>query len=478
MFNNFNVLLFNNKNNGFIGQHKSALVALVKTSDILIIISLFIAFFGLSDYFLEGKQNLIVLVAVLVFEFFATLNNLYYIPRGVRFLFVIKNTITAWICSVFAVILMINFLPIIDDNQKYPMYLWLLTTPFVIISWHLIIRLALSTLRLNKKNIRRVAIVGATTLGLDLESILIKEPWMGYSLTGFFDDRAPSADNRLAAVNVIGNIKALIEKAKNKEFEDIFITLPMQSEIRIKSILSELRDTSVVVHFVPNLVAFDLVGAKVENFNGIPAIKIFDTPHDGGVDGLSKRLFDLIISSSILLVIFIPMLVIALTIKLSTSGPVLFIQRRYGFRGEEINVWKFRSMRVCEDDQIVTQAIQSDPRITKFGQFLRKSSLDELPQFINVLQGRMSIVGPRPHAIAHNEEYRSQISGYMLRHNVKPGITGLAQIRGFRGETDTLDKMEGRIKSDLEYIHTWSIWLDLEIFIMTIFKGFIHENAY
>ncbi|MDI1277305.1 undecaprenyl-phosphate glucose phosphotransferase [Methylobacter sp.] len=478
MFNDFNVLLFNNKNNGFIRQHKSALVALVKTSDILIIICLFSAFLRSSYYFLESKQNLILLVAILVFEFFATLNNLYLIPRGVRFLFVIKNTITAWICSAFVVMATIGFFPVFDDNQKYHIFFWLLTTPFVIIFWHLIIRLALSALRLNKKNIRRVAILGATTLGLDLENILIKQPWMGFSFTGFFDDRAPFSDKRLASVDVIGNIKELIEKAKNKEFEDIFITLPMQSEKRIKSILSELRDTSVVVHFVPNLVAFDLVGGKFENFNGIPVIKIFDTPHDGGVDGLSKRLFDLIISSSILLVIFIPMLVIALMIKLSAPGPVLFIQRRYGFRGEEINVWKFRSMRVCEDGQDVTQATQNDPRITKFGQFLRKSSLDELPQFINVLQGRMSIVGPRPHAVAHNEEYRSQISGYMLRHNVKPGITGLAQIRGFRGETDTLDKMEGRIKSDLEYIHTWSIWLDIEIFIMTIFKGFLHENAY
>jgi putative colanic acid biosynthesis UDP-glucose lipid carrier transferase len=172
------------------------------------------------------------------------------------------------------------------------------------------------------------------------------------------------------------------------------------------------------------------------------------------------------------------MLIIALGVKLSSSGPVLFVQTRYGLRGEEICVWKFRTMSVCEDGLIVNQATQNDPRITKLGQFLRRTSLDELPQFFNVLQGRMSIVGPRPHAVVHNEFYRGQIRLYMLRHNVKPGITGLAQIRGFRGETDTLKKMEDRIHSDLEYIKTWSIWLDLEIFLVTIFKGFLNRNAY
>jgi len=257
----------------------------------------------------------------------------------------------------------------------------------------------------------------------------------------------------------------------------IFITLPMRQEKRIKSILDQLRDTSIVVYFVPDLFVFDLLGAKVENFNGLPVISIFDTPHIG-FDGFNKRVFDIILSVLILSVIAIPMLIIALGIKLSSPGPVLFVQRRYGFRGEEIFVWKFRTMRVCEDGAIVNQATQNDPRITKFGQFLRRTSLDELPQFFNVLQGRMSIVGPRPHAVAHNEYYRGQITGYMQRHIVKPGITGLAQIRGFRGETDTLEKMEERIRCDLEYIHTWSIWLDLEIFLQTIFKGFLNTNAY
>ncbi len=193
---------------------------------------------------------------------------------------------------------------------------------------------------------------------------------------------------------------------------------------------------------------------------------------------LTKRIADILLSSMILLLIALPMMLIALAIKITSPGPVIFKQRRYGFKGEKIVVWKFRSMTVCEDGGKVEQAKKHDPRVTKLGAFLRRNSLDELPQFINVLQGRMSIVGPRPHAVAHNEWYRGQIKGYMLRHKVKPGITGLAQINGYRGETDTLDKMEGRIQYDLTYIRNWSLWLDIKIILLTIVKGFLGAKAY
>lgn len=474
----FNRSLIRNKHNGYIRQHKSVMVAFIKLTDVLIIISLCFIFLGTSDHVLEGKMPLVLLMVALIFEFFATINNLYRVPRGVRFLYVVKNVLTAWITTSIAVLLVIDYSFMLEDSQKKQVLLCLLITPFIIIVWHLIVRLTLNFTRSIGKNTRRAAIVGATTLGLDLEHILISQAWLGFSFLGYFDDRAPSDDiDRTNSVNIVGDFNELIKKAKNNELDVLFITLPMYAEKLIKSILDELSDTSVVVYFVPNLFAFDLIGAKIENFNGLPMISVFDTPQNG-VDGFSKRLFDIILSVVILSVIAIPMLIIALGVKLSSSGPVLFVQTRYGLRGEEICVWKFRTMRVCEDGLIVNQATQNDPRITKLGQFLRRTSLDELPQFFNVLQGRMSIVGPRPHAVVHNEFYRGQIRLYMLRHNVKPGITGLAQIRGFRGETDTLKKMEDRIHSDLEYIKTWSIWLDLEIFLVTIFKGFLNRNAY
>ena len=206
-------------------------------------------------------------------------------------------------------------------------------------------------------------------------------------------------------------------------------------------------------------------------------LSIYDTPLNGLGQWL-KRLEDLVLGSIILAMISLPMLAIAIGIKLTSRGPVLFKQDRYGLDGQKIKVWKFRSMRTMENGAKVTQATKGDPRITPFGAFLRRTSLDELPQFFNVLQGSMSIVGPRPHAVAHNEEYRQLISGYMLRHKVKPGITGWAQINGWRGETDTLDKMAKRIEFDLAYIRNWSLLFDLKIVYWTIFRGFVGSNAY
>lgn len=222
---------------------------------------------------------------------------------------------------------------------------------------------------------------------------------------------------------------------------------------------------------------FDLLRSRWRIIDGIPAVSIYETPFKS-VEGLVKRAADIVFSCLAIAIMALPMVIIAIGIRFSSPGPVIFKQRRYGVHGEQIEVWKFRTMTVCEDGSDVPQARRNDPRITRFGVFLRKTSLDELPQFFNVLQGTMSVVGPRPHAVVHNEYYRSRIQGYMLRHKVKPGITGLAQVSGFRGETDTLDKMEGRIRLDLEYIGNWSPLLDLKIVLLTIIKGFVGKRAY
>jgi putative colanic acid biosynthesis UDP-glucose lipid carrier transferase len=209
----------------------------------------------------------------------------------------------------------------------------------------------------------------------------------------------------------------------------------------------------------------------------MPVVSIFESPFYG-LDGWVKRAEDIILGSMILLLISPLMLVIAFAIKFTSSGPILFRQRRYGLNGAVVQVWKFRSMTVCEDGEHIPQAKKMDMRITPLGAFLRRTSLDELPQFFNVLQGRMSIVGPRPHAVAHNEQYRKLIRGYMLRHKVKPGITGWAQVNGWRGETETLDKMQKRIECDMEYIQNWSLGLDIKIIILTVFKGFTGKSAF
>ncbi|MCL4160997.1 UNVERIFIED_CONTAM: hypothetical protein GTU68_030058, partial [Idotea baltica] len=235
------------------------------------------------------------------------------------------------------------------------------------------------------------------------------------------------------------------------------MVLPLKAEERIRTIVDRLADSTASVYMMLDLFSFDLLNAKSLDIQGMPAISICETPHTG-VDRILKRGFDLIVGSLILIMIALPMCAIAIGVKLSSPGPVFFKQNRYGINGEKIGVWKFRSMRVMDAGEgSVVQATKEDPRITKFGRLMRRTSLDELPQFFNVLSGSMSIVGPRPHAVSHNEEYRSQIKRYMLRHKVKPGITGLAQVNGFRGETDTIEKMEGRIRYDLEYIQNWSV---------------------
>lgn len=468
--------------NGLVRPHRTKLIAIFRLIDILIIgVSLQLL---LNNYQLDFGvfQVWWLLISVMCFGFFAELTLLYNLPRGINLFTEIRRTGGTW-AGVFIVFLcIILFKPnFIAGEYDYVFRLWLGSAPLLLIAWHLVMRLGINYIRGLGGNTRKVAIVGSTPLASELEGIFKREVWMGFSFEGFYDDRNPTEKEKeqrqIAEHQLSGNIKNLIDNVNEQKIDIIYITLPLKAEERIKHILNELSDTTAIVYFVPDLFVFDLLRAKMENLNGIPVISIHDTPFYG-VDSFSKRLFDIIVSTAILVLITIPMLMIAIGIKVTSPGPILFKQRRYGFKGEEIIVWKFRSMTVAEDGDNVKQATKNDSRITAFGSFLRRTSLDELPQFINVLQGKMSIIGPRPHAVAHNELYRGQIKGYMLRHKVKPGITGLAQISGYRGETDTLEKMDGRIRYDLEYIRNWSLLLDCKIFIKTILKGFYSDQAY
>jgi putative colanic acid biosysnthesis UDP-glucose lipid carrier transferase len=228
---------------------------------------------------------------------------------------------------------------------------------------------------------------------------------------------------------------------------------------------------------VPDVFGISIIQGRLSDMNGVPVVGLCETPFTG-INGLAKRLSDVVLASLILLLISPLMIAIAIGVRLSSPGPVIFRQRRNGLDGSEIVIYKFRSMTSQENGDVVPQARKHDPRITRFGRMLRRASLDELPQFINVLQGRMSIVGPRPHAVAHNEEYRQVIRAYMVRHKVKPGITGWAQVNGHRGETDTIEKMKARVEYDLEYLRNWSIGLDLQIIVRTIGLVFSDRHAY
>ena len=251
----------------------------------------------------------------------------------------------------------------------------------------------------------------------------------------------------------------------------------MSAEKRISHILNLCSDTTASVYIIPNFFMYNLINARWQNVGPIQTLSVYDTPFQGGSKVL-KRIEDVVFSLIILTLIAIPMFIISLAIKLTSSGPVIFKQNRYGLDGRKITIYKFRSMTSMDDGEVVKQATKNDIRITPLGAFLRKTSLDELPQFINVLQGKMSIIGPRPHAVAHNEQYRKLVAGYMLRHKVRPGITGLAQVNGFRGETQTVNKMVKRVEYDLDYIHRWTVWLDINIILKTVLNGFLNKNAY
>jgi putative colanic acid biosynthesis UDP-glucose lipid carrier transferase len=314
---------------------------------------------------------------------------------------------------------------------------------------------------------RNAVIVGVTEPGRRLLGEFAANAYLGVNVIGVFDDRAPARLGEVPAAGLKGRLADLPAFAKANGVEAIFIALPMASQPRILRLLEELRDTTASIYFVPDMFLTDLIQARMDDINGLPVVAVCETPFYG-TNGLVKRLEDVVLSSLILVAAAPLLAAVALAVKLSSPGPVIFRQRRYGLDGKEIVVYKFRTMYVMQDGPDVPQATRDDPRVTPLGSWLRKLSLDELPQFVNVLQGRMSIVGPRPHAVSHNEIYRRVIRGYMVRHKVKPGITGLAQVNGLRGEIQSVDKMRERVESDLEYLRNWSLRLDLVIILKTV----------
>ncbi|MGR5066508.1 undecaprenyl-phosphate glucose phosphotransferase [Photobacterium sp. DNB22_13_2] len=355
---------------------------------------------------------------------------------------------------------------------------WFGSTWVVLLLYRRLLKMILRAARGRGYNTRQVAIVGAGRLGQELAKRINRSPWMGLNIVGHYDTTDyVESEHTLPVAQVHGDLEQLVLDAKNGLIDKVYIALPVSKQSYIASLVNELADTTCSVMYLPDVFTFELLHSRSDNLGGLPVISIYSSPMDGS-NRILKRFFDLVVGSLILLLISVPMLVISCAVKLTSPGPVFFKQHRYGIDGQAIKVWKFRSMNVMENGDKVTQAKKDDNRLTPIGSFLRRTSLDELPQFINVIQGSMSIVGPRPHAVAHNEEYRKLINGYMLRHLVKPGITGWAQINGWRGETDTLDKMEKRIEFDLDYIRNWSVFLDVKIVFLTIFKGFIDKNAY
>lgn len=324
---------------------------------------------------------------------------------------------------------------------------------------------------------RSAVVIGGGGLGVKVARALAGVEDRNVDFLGYFDDRVDDRLHESAAANCLGGLKDVASFVRQHGVQEVFITLPLGSQPRIVDLLDQLQETTASLFFVPDVFGIGIIQGRLQDMNGVPVVGICETPFTGTND-LVKRISDVVLASIILVLVAPVMLALAIGVKLSSPGPIIFKQRRNGLDGDEIIVYKFRSMTAMDNGPVVMQAKPNDPRLTPFGAFIRRTSLDELPQFINVLQGRMSIVGPRPHAVAHNEEYRQLIKAYMVRHKVKPGITGWAQVNGHRGETETIEKMQARVEYDLEYLRNWSLALDLQIIIRTVRVAFFNSKAY
>ena len=381
-----------------------------------------------------------------------------------------------WIVLLFALLLIGFFTKSTPMFSRRVLLTWAFVTPALIIIASIAIQKWMRQFTLDIAHQRRVLFAGCNDSSQSLAQQIKSHPELCMSVAGFFDDRSAQ---RLGNPNVtlLGGLRNLATYARRHDVDIIFVALPIRHMPRVTDLLDDLRDTTASIYYVPDIFNFDLIQSRTSEVMGIPVVAMCETPLYG-LRGLSKRLFDIACASAALLVTAPLFLIISLLITVSSPGGVIFKQRRYGLDGKEITIYKFRTMTVTEDGGNIAQATRHDPRVTSIGRFLRKTSLDELPQLINVLRGSMSLVGPRPHAVAHNEMYRKLIKGYMVRHKVLPGITGLAQINGHRGETKDIAQMEARVNYDLEYLRRWSIFLDLKILANTVLRVFSDENAY
>ncbi len=475
--------------NGFIKPYASQFAFLARVVDSTLIVLTVGIVLHLNGVKLSSDYWIVGLVGGLLHQVLADFTEIYRSWRSETLWSEARQVFVCWTIGFVAIFAGGQFFSSVDSLFVWPLYAqWFALALTSMLSWRLVARIGLRGLRRNGFNTRTAAIVGTGALAEQVAARLTHATWTGYKIYGFFDDRQANhpitgscrrdkSDLSVAARATVGNFDLLVELAEQGKLDSVYIALPMRAEERIQELLDRLSNSTAAVYVVPDVFVFELLHARSINLNGIPAYGLIGEPMRG-LNGWIKRLEDVVISCVILTLISPLLLLISLAVKLTSRGPVIFKQKRYGMDGKPIDVWKFRTMRVMENGADFRQATRNDPRITAVGAFLRKTSLDELPQFINVLQGSMSIVGPRPHAVAHNEEFRKQIKSYMRRHKIKPGITGWAQINGWRGETDTLEKMEKRIEHDLHYIHHWSVWWDLKIIAKTVFKGFVGKDVY
>lgn len=468
--------------NGLLRPHMTKLTAIFQLVDGILIAGCYAIIHSNHRIVWQDKDTLLILISLVVFFVIAKKYGLY---RSWRISTVVKesfNICTIWLYSLIILVFLGYLLQQLQYFRPQIIFTWLIATPISLCVWHVFARKVSHFLRIRNFNSRSVAILGYSELSKRLANTVNNATWMGLHFCGYYDDRICSDGSRLTKDDLEdeffkGNLDDLVKMARLGDIDIIYITFPIFAEKRIQEIIRAFCDTTANVYLAHDFDSYNILSGRWDMLGEVPILSIHESPFHG-VNDWTKRIEDILICIPILMLISIPCLIVAISIKLESPGPVIFKQRRYGLNGKEFSIWKFRSMKHIENETNVPQATKDDPRITKVGRFIRKSSIDELPQFLNVLSGKMSIIGPRPHAVVHNTKYRKIVDRYMLRHTVKPGITGWAQVNGFRGETQTTDKMKKRVEFDLFYIRNWSLLFDLKILFMTFKACIFNKNVY
>ncbi|TXR53350.1 undecaprenyl-phosphate glucose phosphotransferase [Reinekea thalattae] len=439
-----------------------------RAADLIIVTSIgYITYWArFNTWQLQGEYKNILALGAVIMLLICSHQKIYQSWRGHYGFSLFSRLSTCWLTSSLLLICFILF----SHQGEYYSRLWLGT--WLVGSWlsAITIRLfayyILAIRRTKGGNKSNVFIFGGKDKASQIENQFKLYNWAGFRISGTLDLKDACKLTEQELLYLVG------------DSDEVWITASIKNSEKVSELYYKLQNCTKNIRYVPNLSDLRLLNHKVGNIVGLHTIDLSTSPLDGS-SGLIKRLEDLFLGSLIFIGLLPIMLVIAIAVKLTSKGPVIFKQHRHGIDGKPIKIYKFRSMKVHqEENNEVTQAKKNDSRLTPIGGFLRKTSLDELPQFYNVIQGRMSIVGPRPHAIQHNEYYANLVQSYMKRHKVKPGITGWAQVNGLRGETDTLDKMEKRVEHDLFYIDNWSFWFDIKIITLTILYILRHKNAY
>ncbi|HTH61127.1 MAG TPA: undecaprenyl-phosphate glucose phosphotransferase [Paraburkholderia sp.] len=428
----------------------------------------------------DAEMVLLAFNCLLVIWMFPAL-GIYRSWRGKRLLDLFARVVFAWLVVEAVGVLVVFSVHRADSLSRLWLGWWAVASVVLLIVSKTLVYTVLKGLRREGYNQRAVAVAGDEQYGRFLIEQMRSHPEAGFRPVLLFDEDAPPRGLPLAELDdvpVERDLHALIARVRSGGIRELWLAMPISKERTIHRIVMDLRDEFVNIRFIPDMRSLSLISQPVVDLIGVPAINLAASPITD-LRVLPKLVFDRLFAAAVLLALSPLLIAIALAVKLSSPGPVFFKQRRKGLDGNEFEIYKFRSMKVhAETAGQITQARRNDPRITRVGAFLRRTSLDELPQFINVLKGEMSVVGPRPHAIQHDEIYKDLVRGYMQRYRIKPGITGWAQVNGFRGETDRVEKMRDRVRFDLHYMQNWSFALDLKIVAMTMWKGFAGQNAY